>query len=155
FGQIVERNARVIARCERELRVDQFAGIQADQFAILLLIVRDGCVRQPLQAGAEAALWPARPPGNTAELSLIPGEEADDQVCFAKGISLQDKAFAHSSGHSATRVSIRVAREFWTAPDAESCRGGRRVYSPYPIALPSAYCCNRLRVWKHLVSRTG
>ena len=57
-------------------------------------------MRQPFQPGTEAAFRPARPPRHAPELALIACEEADDEVGFTERISLQDEAFAHSSGHS-------------------------------------------------------
>ena len=79
--------------------MEQLTGIQANQLAILLLIIRDCGVRQPFQSRTETALGPTGPPRHPPQFALIAREEADDQVSFPKRIGLQDEAFAHSSGH--------------------------------------------------------
>jgi len=86
------------------LGVQQLAGIEADQFAVLLLIVRDGHVRESFEAGTEAAFRAASAAGHSPQFSLIPREEADDEVGFAERVRLQDEAFAHASGHSVEGV---------------------------------------------------
>jgi len=64
FRQVIECDARFEIGGEIELRLHQFAGVEANQFAILLLIIRDRRVRQPFETGTEGALRPVgRRPG--------------------------------------------------------------------------------------------
>src|SRR5258706_11163690 len=96
----IESDARLVIRSQCKLRVQQLTGIEAHQLAILLLIVRDRRMRQSFQARSETAFRPAGSSSHSPEFALIAGEETDDQVGFPERISLQDEAFAHSSGHS-------------------------------------------------------
>ena len=99
LGQVIKRDARLVVGRERELRVDQLAGVEADQFAVFLLKIRDGGVGEAFEGGAEVGFGTAGAAGDAAEFALVAGEEADDEVGFAEGVSLEDEGFARASGH--------------------------------------------------------
>src|SRR5579864_108867 len=79
--------------------MNQLAGVQANQLAVLLLIIRHDGVGEAFESGAEGVFGAAGPVGDSAEFALVAGEEADDEVGFAEGVSLEDKGFARASGH--------------------------------------------------------
>src|SRR6266849_1804248 len=86
--------------------MNQLTRVEVNQFATLLLVIRDDCMRQPLEAGPEPALRLARPAGHAAKLTLVPSKEANDEVGFAKRPGSKDEAFAQASGHSAERFKV-------------------------------------------------
>ena len=87
--------------------MDQPARVQADQLAVLLLIIRHGGVGEAFEARAEVGFGSAGASGDAAELALVAGEEADDEVGFAEGVGVEDEGFAQASGHGVrlTRVA--------------------------------------------------
>jgi hypothetical protein len=54
---------------------------------------------EAFESGAEGAFGAAGTVGDAAELALVAGEEADDEVGFAEGVGLEDEGFARASGH--------------------------------------------------------
>jgi hypothetical protein len=91
--------------------MNQLAGVQANQLAVLLLIIRHGGVGEAFEAGAKGVLVAAGPMGDAPELALIASEEADDEVGFPEWVGLEDEGFARASGHGErpdleTRITI-------------------------------------------------
>src|SRR5579883_3014923 len=90
--------------------MNQFAGVQADEFAIFFLVIGHGGVGEALEAGAEAGFRAAGAVGDAAELALVAGEEADDEVGLAERVGLEDEGFARASGHGYDGVSDQRTR---------------------------------------------
>src|SRR5579872_1810434 len=99
LSQIVECDARFVVRGQRELRMNQLAGVQTDQLAVLLLIIRHGGMGEAFESGAKGVLGTAGSAGDAAEFALIAREEANDEVGFTERVSLEDEGFARASGH--------------------------------------------------------
>ena len=99
FGEKIESAGGGEIMKDGELRLDEFAGIDIDEFAILSLVVRHSDLRKPFQARSETTLWPPRATGDSPQLAVIAGEEADHGIRFLEGPGLQDESFAHTSGH--------------------------------------------------------
>ena len=99
FGDEIERAGGGEIVEHGELRMQQIAGIDVDQFAILALEIRHFDVRKPLQAGTKTTFRPPCATRHASQLSRIAGQKTDDQIPFLKWPGLQDEGFAHASGH--------------------------------------------------------
>src|SRR5688572_5499991 len=104
FGEKIERYRSGVIGRQREAGVYQLTAIQGAQLAILAPVIVHSDVGEPLQTAAEAIAWLADPPRHAAQLTLIAGEEADDEISLSKRISPQNDGIAHPCGHPCTLV---------------------------------------------------
>src|SRR5262249_28287750 len=115
FGHEVERDTCVVIARQPELRLDEFARIQIDQFPVFPLEIGHAHLREPLQTGAERALHAARAPRHTTQLALLPGQKTNHKVRFLERVGSQDDGFAYTSRHTWKFQSNTVEFGYWEA----------------------------------------
>src|SRR5258708_39463577 len=92
--------------------MDDFGGIDAHQLTIFFLVVRDVALRKPLEARPEAALGTAGAPRDSAELTLVAGEEADDQIGLTERVGSKTEPLTGADGHL-SRLAYSVRHTVW------------------------------------------
>ncbi len=99
FGEEIEGAGGGEIAEQGELRLEKFAGVDVDQFAILALEIGHLNVRKPFQTGSKSAFRAPRAAGDASQLAEITRQKTDDEIAFFEGTGLQDEGFAHTSGH--------------------------------------------------------
>src|SRR5665213_1908155 len=130
FRYKVERARGMEIIEQPELRLQKLAGVNVNQFAILALKVGHLDVRKPLQTGTKSAFRSPRTARNASEFAGIAREKTDDEVPFLEWPGLQDKGFAHTSGHNngaASYENSRLSRlSFSDFPHSRKAHNGYR-----------------------------
>jgi hypothetical protein len=83
--------------------------------------------REAFESGAEGAFGTARPFGDTAQFSQVPGQKADDEIGFLEGIGLNDESFANASRHDGEQLQVTIR---------ESMSAAGKSWAAFVLSLP-------------------